>query len=133
TSTHTHHPPPLHDALPIWRGRATSFQNAAHTPLDKKQEDEWGHYTHTKGYEGLHDWDLPMMAKLHTEAQCAKCHQGVVEVPKAETLNAGVLLVEKYGCFGCHKIKGWENLRKVGPDLTKITSKTNEEWIFRWI
>src|SRR5207244_8225676 len=85
TSTHTHHPPPLHDALPIWRGRATSFQNAAHTPLDKKQEDEWGHYTHTKGYEGLHDWDLPMMAKLHTEAQCAKCHQGVVEVPKARS------------------------------------------------
>jgi cytochrome c2 len=42
-------------------------------------------------------------------------------------------LVEKYGCFGCHKIKGWEGLRKVGPDLTKVTSKTNGEWIYRWI
>ena len=33
-------------------------------------------------YHGLHYWDLPMMAKGHTEAQCVKCHQGVVEVPQ---------------------------------------------------
>ena len=62
-----------------------------------------------------------------------KCHQGMVEVPKATSLNTGLLLIERYGCYGCHKIKGWENLRKVAPDLTKITSKTTEDWIYRWI
>jgi len=115
------------------RGRATGFRTAAHTPGDKNQERAWGKYTHTHEFDAMHYWDYPMMARGHTEAQCLKCHQGVVEVPKAEHLNTGNLLIEKYGCFGCHKIKGWESLRKVGPDLTKIASKTSEEWIFRWI
>ena len=74
-----------------------------------------------------------MTAKGTTESQCRKCHQDVVEVPKAKQLNTGILLVERYGCFGCHKIKGWEDLRKVGPDLTKITSKTSEDFIYRWV
>jgi len=115
------------------RGRATSFVNAAHTASTVEEEHQWGKYSGTKSYHGLHFWDYPMMAKGHTEAQCAKCHSGVVEVARADRLNTGRVLIERYGCFGCHKIKGWENLRKVGPDLTKVTGKTNEEWIFRWI
>jgi cytochrome c2 len=55
------------------------------------------------------------------------------EVPQADRLNAGTMLIERYGCYGCHKIKGWEGLRKVGPTLTKITGKTSEEWMYRWI
>jgi cytochrome c2 len=116
------------------RGRATSFVNAAHTASSKEQEKAWAKYSGGGDeYHGLHYWDLPMMARGHTEAQCVKCHQGVVEVPKADRLNTGIMLIERYGCHGCHKIKGWENLRKVGPTLTKITGKTNEEWIYRWI
>src|SRR5262245_50339909 len=115
------------------RGRATSFVNAVHTPATKEQEHAWGKHSGTKEYERWHLWDQPMLAKGTTESQCLKCHQGVVEVPQASKLNAGIVLVERYGCFGCHKIKGWENLRKIGPDLSKIASKTNEEWIYRWI
>jgi len=115
------------------RGRATGFVPAVHTPSTKEQETKWGQYSKTKEYERWHYWDYPMMAKGATESQCLKCHQGVVDVPQAERLNAGVLLVERYGCFGCHKIRGWENLRKVGPDLTQIASKTNPEWIYRWV
>jgi mono/diheme cytochrome c family protein len=115
------------------RGRATGFVNAAHTASSVEQEKAWGKYSGDQKYHGLHYWDLPMMARGHTEAQCLKCHSGMVEVPKATHLNTGVLLVEKYGCYGCHKIKGWETLRKVGPDLTKVTSKTSEDWIVRWI
>jgi cytochrome c2 len=117
----------------LGRGRATSFRNAAHVPFDEKQEEAWGKYTHSRKYHELESWDAQMMAKGYTESQCLKCHQGTVELPKAERLGTGVFLIERYGCFGCHKIKGWEGLRKVGPDLAKITSKTNEEWIFRWI
>jgi mono/diheme cytochrome c family protein len=115
------------------RGRATSFVNAVHTPSTKEQEHAWGKYSGTKEYARWHLWDLPMLAKGTTESQCFKCHQGVVEVPRAGKLNTGIFLVERYGCFGCHKIKGWENLRKVGPDLSKIASKTSEDWIYRWI
>jgi cytochrome c2 len=115
------------------RGRATGFVNAAHTASTLEEQEKWGKYSGTKHYHGLHSWDLPMLAKGSVESQCVKCHQGVVEVPQAASLNTGRQLIEKYGCFGCHKIKGWEDLRKVGPDLTRITSKTNEEWIARWI
>ena len=116
------------------RGRATGFMSAVHIPSTAAQEKQWGKdYSHSDTYHPFHFWDYPMMAKGHTEAQCVKCHQGQVEIPKAASLNTGRLLFEKYGCYGCHKVKGWEDLRKVGPDLTKIVSKTNEEWIFRWI
>jgi cytochrome c2 len=115
------------------RGRATSFVNAAHTASTIEKEKAWGKYSGSESYHGLHYWDYPMMAKGHTEAQCLKCHQGMVEVPRANNLNTGLTLIERYGCYGCHKIKGWENLRKVGPDLTKITTKTSEDWIYRWI
>jgi len=115
------------------RGRATSFVNAVHTPASREQEKAWGQYSGTHEYERWHLWDLPMLAKGTAESQCLKCHQGVVEVPKADKLNTGVFLIERYGCFGCHKIKGWENQRKVGPDLSKIASKTSEAWIYRWI
>jgi len=115
------------------RGRATAFVSAVHTPSTTEQEKAWGKYSKTKSYERWHYWDLPMTARGTTESQCQKCHQGVVEVPRADRLNAGMLLVERYGCHGCHKIKGWEGLRKVGPDLARIASKTDEEWIYRWI
>ncbi len=116
------------------RGRATGFMSAVHIPSTAQQEKDWGKkYSHSDTYHPFHFWDYPMMAKGHTEAQCIKCHQGMVEVPKAAALNTGRLLFEKYGCYGCHKVKGWEDLRKVGPDLTKIVSKTSEEWIYRWI
>jgi cytochrome c2 len=116
------------------RGRATGFVNAVHIPSTAAQEKEWGKkYQGSDTYHPFHFWDYPMMAKGHTEAQCVKCHQGMVEVPRATSLNTGRLLFERYGCYGCHKVKGWEDIRKAGPDLTKIVSKTNEEWIFRWI
>jgi hypothetical protein len=111
------------------RGRATSFKAAVHTASSREQEVAWGKYTGTKEYERWHLWDQPMQTKGTTESQCLKCHRGQVEVPRAEKLNTGTALVEKYGCFGCHKIKGWEDLRKVGPDLSKVASKTSEEWI----
>jgi cytochrome c2 len=115
------------------RGRATGFVNAAHTASTVDQEKAWGRYQGHEKYETMHYWDLPMMSKGNTEAQCRKCHQGAVDVPQAAQLNTGLMMIERYGCFGCHKIKGWEGLRKVGPDLRKVTSKTDEEWIYRWI
>src|SRR5260370_27011160 len=35
--------------------------------------------------------------------------------------------------MGWKKSNGWEGRRKVGPALTQIARKTNEEWIYRWI
>ena len=117
----------------LGRGRGTTFVTAAHTPSTKEQEKAWGPYSGTESYVPMKHWDQPMLARGATQSQCVKCHRGVVEVPKAHRLNTGIELIERYGCYGCHKIKGYETRRKVGPDLSKIASKTNEEFIFRWI
>jgi cytochrome c2 len=113
------------------RGRATSFQKAAHTASSVEQEHEWGKIVGHEKYEAMHYWDFPMMAKGQTEAQCAKCHQGVVEVqadtptPAASGRALRLLRVPQD--------QGLEGLRKVGPDLTHITAKTDPDWMFRWI
>src|SRR5262249_38272037 len=38
-----------------------------------------------------------------------------------------------YGCFGCHKIPGYETVRKVGPDLTTVSGKLTKEWVQKWL
>jgi hypothetical protein len=74
------------------RGRATGFMSAVHIPSTAAQEKQWGKdYSHSDTYHPFHFWDYPMMAKGHTEAQCVKCHQGQVEIPKAASLNTGRL------------------------------------------
>jgi len=52
---------------------------------------------------------------------------------ETKKLDNGVRLVESLGCFGCHKIKGWENRPKVGPSLEKVASKTTPDWAEKWI
>jgi hypothetical protein len=66
--------------------------------------------------------DTPMLPMTNIEAGCYKCHNGSPEVPKASHLNGGRDLIRIYGCFGCHKIPGYENIRKVGPDLSTVSA-----------
>ena len=40
-----------------------------------------------------------------------------------ETAKRGEELINRYGCFGCHKINGMEEMRKIGVELTGIGSK----------
>ena len=47
-------------------------------------------------------------------------------MPKAAALNTGRDLIRIYGCFGCHKIPGYENIRKVGPDLSTVSGKADQ-------
>lgn len=42
----------------------------------------------------------------------------------------GESLVRRYGCFGCHDIKGMEKESRVGVELTTFGSKTLEELFF---
>jgi len=112
------------------RDRAVEFTYAAHTPDTPEQKESW---ERRYGWERDHLWDVPMLARSRVEAGCLKCHQGVVTVPEALHLNRGIALVERYGCHGCHKMRGFTGLRKIGPPLTRITSKTTPEWMARWI
>jgi cbb3-type cytochrome oxidase cytochrome c subunit len=67
------------------------------------------------------------------EASCYKCHKAQTEIKNANKLNAGITLIKRFGCYGCHKINDYTGLRKVGPDLRKIANKVNQTWAFNWI
>jgi cbb3-type cytochrome oxidase cytochrome c subunit/predicted nucleic acid-binding Zn-ribbon protein len=110
--------------------RAIEFSRAGHTPSSPEQQAEWeaGY-----GWHADHFLETPMLPLDTIEASCLKCHTGAGDVPAADSLNIGRDLIRTYGCFGCHNIPGYENVRKVGPDLTTIAGKLDEEWVRKWL
>jgi len=111
-------------------GHSVSFVNAAHTPRGEEQKKEWQKKYH---WHALEKWEANMLPLNHIQASCNKCHQNVVQVPRADKLNEGRRLAEVNGCFTCHKIKGFEDRWKPGPGLEHIQSKVNHEWMVRWL
>lgn len=118
-------------------GHAVSFIDAGHTPRDSEQLKEWKKKYNYKplDHEHLSDflWDYTMHPGGMVEANCLKCHQGVVEIPAAPVLNAGRRLFEDYGCYGCHKTVGFTELRKPGPPLTHVQEKVTPAWVKKWL
>ncbi|GEM_PF-1931246 len=104
------------------QGGNTSFSAARHWPSDPEKRSVW---RHRYGWQEEDSWEIPMRPVGLIEAGCLRCHVEVVDLaapkffdPPAPKLLLGYYLVEKFGCFGCHEIRGWdENLRRVGPDL----------------
>jgi mono/diheme cytochrome c family protein len=111
-------------------GQSVSFRDAAHMPSNDKQKEEWEKKYH---WEQPHLWDYPMLPVKMTEASCAKCHKQQVFIPKADRLNVAYGTFERAGCYACHKTKGFEDVKKPGPILTKIDSKLSPEWVKNWI
>ncbi len=48
----------------------------------------------------------------------------------AASIKKGESLVRKWGCFGCHEIKGMEKESRIGAELTTFGSKAKEELFF---
>jgi mono/diheme cytochrome c family protein len=111
-------------------GQSVSFRDAAHMPSSEKQKEEW---EKKYGWEEPHLWDYPMLPVKMTDASCAKCHKQQVFVPNGDELNAGYATFERAGCYACHKTKGFEDVKKPGPILTKIDSKLTPDWVKNWI
>jgi mono/diheme cytochrome c family protein len=110
--------------------RATSFASAMHTPRDEEQEHEWAR---KYGWSEPHYWDFPQLAAQHTQAACRTCHVQDVRVKGADRYNRGLDMLERAGCYGCHKLTGYEQQRKTGPDLRHLASKVRPEWAYRWV
>lgn len=111
-------------------GGGLTFTFAAHTPNSPEQGNKW---KKKYNWHRLKHWTEPMLALKHTEATCYGCHSKDIDIPKAKTMNRAIFLVERSGCYGCHKIEGWEHVRKAGPSLKRITSKVNKDWLYKWI
>ena len=111
-------------------GQSIGFIHASHTPEDEAQMHAW---EEQYGWEVPHLWDYPMLPTDMTEASCAKCHQETVHVAEADDLNLAYGLYERAGCYACHTTRGFTDLRKPGPNLTKISAKLTPEWVSDWI
>ena len=115
-----------HDGM----GQSVTFRDAAHTPRDEKQAHAWEETYH---WEAPHYWDYPMLPVGMTEASCAKCHREEVMVPNGNSLTLAYATFERAGCHACHKTRGFDGLRKPGPNLTRVKSKLSPEWVKNWI
>ncbi len=144
------------------RDRATDFMRAGHMPNDYAEyerleeqiregrdekgmpvdedanrelmgETETGRWMKDYGWELDKFDDLPMYPMKAVEAGCFRCHRQDAGHPKAPKLDEGRKLVEALGCWGCHTMKGFENLPKPGPNLARLASKTTPDWAGRWL
>jgi cbb3-type cytochrome oxidase cytochrome c subunit len=99
-------------------------------PQNDEQKKDWiAKYDWHKAHSILQ----PMLPLQYTESSCIKCHKDQDRIPQADQLNKGRIAIESYGCYGCHKIEGWQHMKKPGPSLEKISSKISKEFIKNWI
>lgn len=110
--------------------RVNDFNSPAHIPQNAEQEKEW---KEKYQWHEPHKVPQPMVPLQHTEGMCMKCHKDQERIPMADKLNKGRQTIENYGCYGCHKIDGWQHLKKPGPSLQKVTGKLSIEFIKNWI
>jgi cytochrome c2 len=110
--------------------RAVEFQTAGHSPRNEEQREEW---RQKYGWHEEEFLETPMFPMDQVESGCYKCHNASADVPRAAALNNGRDLIRIYGCFGCHRIPGYENVRKVGPELTTISGKLSKDWVRKWL
>lgn len=111
--------------------RVNDFNSPVHIPDSAEKEKEWIAKYH---YHAPHKIPSPQLPLKYTESQCMKCHKGVERLPMANKLNHGQDLIEQYGCYGCHKIEGWQHLKKPGPMLTNLKGKVKDvEFVKNWI
>jgi mono/diheme cytochrome c family protein len=76
-------------------------------------------------------WEQPLLPVKYIQGSCGSCHQsGLPQTPK---LNRGRQLLAEFNCTGCHQLEGIERPAMLGPDLTRIGSKTSREWIYKWL
>lgn len=80
-----------------------------------------------------HFWEDKLLSKSEMESKCYACHTNVFNLDRAPILSKGVSLVRELGCYGCHNIPGTGDLRKHGPDLSRIQEKVNTGWLVSWI
>ena len=114
--------------------QSVDFTLSAHTPRDAAQEAEWEEKYH---YHRSHHIGTPMIPVPLVEGKCIQCHAKQSELAEAPTFNAGMRLIERFGCYGCHKFGGpleeFSKVKKAGPGLAHVGSKLTEQWIQKWL
>lgn len=113
-------------------GEALDFVRADHRPDTQAQGVLWAEERH---WHKQHHWDYPMLQTSRVEASCVQCHKSSMELiaEDAPTVSKGYQLVERYGCYACHKIDWFPTKRRPGPSLLDLQSKLEPGFIAAWI
>jgi mono/diheme cytochrome c family protein len=129
-------------ADPLMKGAPGPFTLHYWTPHTPGQFDHFG-CTSCHGGQGpattegqahgtAKDAGPPMLPISYLEAGCGRCHSGVA-VPDAPRLSRGRAMMERYGCFACHSVKGREAFHSQAPPLSSEPVKTGAVWLGRWL
>lgn len=78
-------------------------------------------------------WEHPLRRGPKAQASCTSCHLDVQSLQDAPLLAQGQRIFEQIGCTGCHLVKGYEDIPKIGPSLKRISAKVDPGWMVRWI
>lgn len=83
-------------------------------------------------HEKLEFWNETMLPSELIQASCGTCHLSE-EVPEADFLTEGRLLIKEKGCNGCHDINDFFEPETLGPDLQGIGNKVTRAWLYNWL
>ncbi len=113
-------------------GEALDFVRADHRPTDQAEAEEWNAENH---WHKQHHWDYPMLTSSMTEASCVQCHKTSMDLiaETAPAVSKGYRLVERYGCYACHKIDWFPTKRRPGPALVNLQAKLEPDFVAAWI
>ncbi len=76
-------------------------------------------------------WEQPLLEVNFIQGSCGSCHRG--DLPETPKLDRGRQLLAEFNCSGCHQLEGIDRPVMLGPDLTRIGSKTSRAWIYKWL
>ncbi len=80
-----------------------------------------------------HYWEFPLLKGKDVYASCQECHENSSTLAYGGEFTKAKRLMIESGCHGCHEIKGYTELPKVGPELAHLSTKTTPQWVYRWI
>jgi len=78
-------------------------------------------------------WENPLLKGKDAFAACNECHESQSSLTFGPEFGSAKRLMIESGCHGCHEIKGYTDLPKIGPELNRMGYKTTAEWVFRWV
>src|SRR5215469_2863969 len=87
----------------------------------------------------IEHWDHPLLRGEEMQSRCIKCHVDVGSLRNKDgdqiAVNwvNGERLFEQMDCAGCHLLKGYEDMPKIGPYLKLASAKLDPSWTVRWI
>jgi mono/diheme cytochrome c family protein len=80
-----------------------------------------------------HYWEWPLLKGKEVYASCNSCHANQMFMKYGDRFNKAKQMLSEAGCFGCHEIKGFTDMAKIGPELNQLLAKEKPDWTFRWV